>query len=62
MSDDTFKGYWHMGVAIIAGVTAAHNLMRWCVTGHVHNVVNITIFGTLTIYECWQAGAHLKQA
>ena len=60
MSEDTFKGGWHLAMALSFGVMAAYNLMRLCSTGRRRNALNLALYGPLLVYECYQANHHWR--
>lgn len=61
MTEDDFKGWYHMGIGLLVGVAAAYNLMRLCSTGQRRNAINVALYAPLAAYELRQARHHWRQ-
>ena len=57
-AEESFKGWWHAGVGVVIGVSAAYNAMRFCSTHCRRNAVNTILYVGLTVYEFRQAQRH----
>lgn len=58
MNEDTFKGWYHMGIGLLVGVAAIYNVMRLCATRERRNALNIALYTPLMMYEIHQAQHH----
>ena len=62
MTEETFKGAVHAGMATMLGVMLAYNLMRLCRDGERRrNVVNCCIYAPLLVHEWRQARHHWRR-
>lgn len=58
MSENTFKGLIHVVAANLFCVMTAYNLMRLFSTGKTKNAINLSIYGSITLWEWKQVHSH----
>ena len=58
MTEATFKGDWHIALALVFSATAAYNLMRLIATGTPRHAVNVALYTGLTVWEVQNAKQH----
>lgn len=58
MTEDRFKGDWHIALAVVFGASAAYNLMRFAATRKGRNAVNAALYAGLALWEVHQAKHH----
>ncbi len=60
MTEDRFKGDWHLALALLFGATAAYNLMRLAATHAPRHAVNVALYTTLTAWEWYHVRQHWR--
>lgn len=56
---EIFKAGIHLTLFAFAAICLAYNAMRCAETHEAHSVVNVSVYGALVGFECWQIKRHL---
>jgi hypothetical protein len=62
VTQDQFKGAWHALLAGMFATTMAYNAMRLLETHHSRNLLNVGLYGSLSVWEWIQAVEHYHDA